>query len=340
MFLHIDLDAFFPSAEKARNKDLENRPVVVCMFTKNGKGGAVASASYEARAFGIKAGMPVSRAKALASQDTVFLQADVNYYSFLSREIMHEIAKFGKLEIISIDEAYMEINDFNEARELAVKIKSIIKEKFKISVTVGIGKTRILAKIASKISKPDGLKAIFSLMDVGNYEITVIPGIGKKTAEILNKYGIIKINDLINLGTMKIKEIFPNKYGDYLSLIISDNEASIKFRKKEKQKGKFITLDNETEDKNVIYKNALVLLEKILEEKKEELFSSISLVLVKSDMKNLVKTRKVKPTRNKEMLSNLMKEMINEAVIDKPIRRIGLFLSDFVKVNQKSLTDF
>jgi hypothetical protein len=57
-------------------------------------------------------------------------------------------------------------------------------------------------------------------------------------------------------------------------------------------------------------------------------------------MKNLVKTRKVKPTRNKEMLSNLMKEMINEAVIDKPIRRIGLFLSDFVKVNQKALTDF
>jgi DNA polymerase IV (DinB-like DNA polymerase) len=341
MFLHVDIDAFFPSAEKIRRPELKDKPVVVCMFTRNNTSGAVASASYEARKLGIKSGMPLSKAKELCSTDTVFLEADKNYYSYLSERVMNELLIFGKLEVASIDEAYIEIDNHLDHMEIAKEIKKIIKDKFGLTITVGIGKTRVLAKIASKISKPDGLLYLNSIKDVKDKDISVIPGIGKETLKYLKLNGINNVNDLLNLDPIKIKIMFPNKFGDYLNEVITDKEPEVmrnKF-KEQKQKGKIITFDHDTDDKEEIKQTLYKLANDIIGNFKDTLFSSLEVILI---IKNntITKSKKIKPTASVDILNKEISNMVDEIDIKLPVRRAGVFLGGFIKAKQRSLNDF
>ncbi|MEM4295334.1 MAG: hypothetical protein QXS91_00825 [Candidatus Anstonellales archaeon] len=347
MFLHIDIDAFFPSAERLRNKNLVNKPVVVCMFTRKGKSGAVASCSYEARKLGIKSGMPLHIAKRLATEDTVFLQADKVYYSNLSERVMTELSYFGNVEIASIDEAYINLGDVDDgyALNIASNIKKHIKTAIGLDVTIGIGKTRILAKMASKIAKPNGLKFVGSINDLADFDITMIPGVGKNTADYLKNNGINNIKNLIDLGPIKIKEMFPNKYGDYISAIILDNEPSImrkKFKNEEqKQKGRITTLEQNTINKDDILNIINRLANELINELENDiLISNITIMLIDKNMKTMTKSKKINPTRNIEIINGYINEMLGDIKIENEIRRAGIFFSDFIKAKQKTITEW
>lgn len=196
-FMLIDMDAFFVSCEVAVRPELRGKPVGV--VTGAQRHGVVASVSYEARKYGIKAGTPVYKAKDLCPE-IILIPADIAKYAYISESIMGYLKeKFERVEVFSIDEAFVDVSGVKDPLQLAKEVKSYIKRTFKVPLTIGIGPSRVIAKMACEISKPDGLmeiKAEEILQKLGHLEVDEIPGIGERTGTALKNMGIRTIRDL------------------------------------------------------------------------------------------------------------------------------------------------
>jgi DNA polymerase IV (archaeal DinB-like DNA polymerase) len=202
--LHIDLDAFFPSVEAREHPELKGKPVVVGADPKGGTGrGVVSSASYEARKFGIKSAMPISRAWMLCP-NCIYLRPHFELYIPASNAIMAILRSHAdKFEQGGIDEAYLDISskvkDFDEAGEFARGLMEEVLEKERLTCSIGVAPNKMVAKIASDYKKPYGLTVI-EPEDVKNFlfkmEVRNIPGVGPKTEQALQEIGIKTIRDL------------------------------------------------------------------------------------------------------------------------------------------------
>ncbi len=199
--IHIDLDAFFVSVEQRENPKLKGKPVVV---GGNPKGrGVVASASYEARAFGLHAGMPLSTASRLCPQ-AIFIEGSFPKYRQASQSFMTILADFSPfLEPLGLDEAYLDATGFESiygsVHQMAVKLKQRIKDELGLCASVGIASGKAVAKVASELSKPDGLLEVAIGQErsfLAPLPIARLPGIGKKTEQKLNALGITTIAQL------------------------------------------------------------------------------------------------------------------------------------------------
>jgi len=219
IFLHLDMDSFFASIEEREHPEYQGRPIVVGADPKGGRGrGVVSTASYEARKFGIRSGMPISRAFSLCP-DAVYLTPNFPLYLKVSREVMDILRTYSDhLQQVSIDEAFLDITragDYTAAEDLAHRIKLEIREKDQITCSIGIGPSRIVAKIASDFRKPDGLTVVqpdqvldfLTPLPVGR-----IPGIGRKTGGELALMGIRTIGDLRGTDVQVLQSRF-GKWG-------------------------------------------------------------------------------------------------------------------------------
>ena len=199
--MHIDLDAFFVSVEQVLNPELKGKPVVV--GGKPDRRGVVASASYEARAFGLHAGMPLSTASRLCPQAT-FIEGSFSKYRDASQKFMTILADFSPfLEPVGLDEAYLDATGFESIygsiHQMAVAIKQRIKDELGLCASVGIAGCKVVAKVASELSKPDGLLEVAAGEEpsfLAPLPIAKLPGIGKKTEQILRGLGINTIGNL------------------------------------------------------------------------------------------------------------------------------------------------
>ena len=207
--LHIDLDAFFVSVEQALAPGLRGKPVVV--GGRPDRRGVVASASYEARVFGIRAGMPLSRAYRLCPQ-AVFLQGSFPVYRDASERFMAILADFSPcLEPAGLDEAYLDITGceaYGTPRQLASHIKERVKKEIKLIASVGIAGCKVVAKIASDLGKPDGLVEVTAGREgefLAPLPVINLPGVGKRTEQELKAMGIKTIGQLAALPLEAIK---------------------------------------------------------------------------------------------------------------------------------------
>jgi DNA polymerase-4 len=215
LILHIDLDAFFVSVEQALAPELRCKPVVV--GGRPDRRGVVASASYEARVFGIRAGMPLAQAYRLCPQ-AIFLQGSFPAYRDASEKFMVILADFSpSLEPAGLDEAYLDITGcdlFGTPYQLAFSIKKRVKKELKLVASIGIASCKVVAKIASDSGKPDGLvevtvgkeKDFLAPLPVAN-----LPGVGKKTEQSLKAMGIKTIGQLAAVPV----EVIKNRLGSY-----------------------------------------------------------------------------------------------------------------------------
>jgi DNA polymerase-4 len=213
--LHIDLDAFFVSVEQALAPKLRDKPVIV--GGRPDRRGVVASASYEARVFGIRAGMSLAQAYRLCPQ-AIFLHGSFSAYREASEKFMTILADFSPgLEPGGLDEAYLDITGcelFGTPFHLASTVKSRIKKELRLIASVGIASCKVVAKIASDFGKPDGLievaageeKDFLETLPVAN-----LPGVGKKTEESLKAMGIKTIGQLAGLPP----EMMKNRFGSF-----------------------------------------------------------------------------------------------------------------------------
>jgi len=211
--MHIDLDAFFVSVEQALNPKLKGKPVVV--GGKPDRRGVVASASYEARAFGLHAGMPLVTARRLCPQ-AIFIEGSFTKYREASQRFMAILADFSPyLEPVSLDEAYLDVTGFESIHgsihQMALAIKQRIKDEAGLPSSIGIAGCKVIAKIAAEQSKPDGLLDIAAGEErsfLAPLPIAKLPGVGEKTEGILNGLGINTIGQLANMPLSALKGHF------------------------------------------------------------------------------------------------------------------------------------
>lgn len=214
IIFHIDLNAFYASAEVSSNPELKGKPVVIC---RDSRRGIVTTASYEARKFGIHSAMPLFKAKELCSQ-LVIIPPHFELYKTLSQQFFEIIASFSKkLEVASIDECYVDMTEYIQNRKenpyiVAKTIQDKVYHKLGLQCSIGIAPNKFLAKMASDMKKPMGITIITN----SNYKKVLWPlpiddmfGVGKKTAPKLKELGILTIGDLANYKNYElIKPIF------------------------------------------------------------------------------------------------------------------------------------
>lgn len=208
--MHLDLDAFFVAVEQVLHPELRGKPVVV--GGRPGGRGVVAAASYEARAFGLHSAMPLATASRLCPQ-AVFIEGSFSRYRESSRQFMAILADFTPfLEPAGLDEAYLDVTGFESLygsiRQMALTIKQRVKDELGLSVSAGIAGSKLVAKIASDLSKPDGLVEVprgEELSFLAPLDISRLPGVGKKTEQKLKGLGIKSIVQITNLPLDTLK---------------------------------------------------------------------------------------------------------------------------------------
>ncbi|HET9183775.1 MAG TPA: DNA polymerase IV [Candidatus Angelobacter sp.] len=217
IIFHVDMDAFFVSVEELQNPSLRGKAVVV--GGQKDERGVVSAASYEARKFGVHSAMPLRTAAKLCPQ-AIFLDGHPDLYreySHKAREVLHDFSP--AVEMASVDEAYLDMTGTEKLQgppmESAHALHAAMKERTGLNCSVGIGASRLMAKICSDQAKPNGVlfvlpgheQAFLAPLDVGR-----IPGVGKVTKSQLNQMGIIQIGDLLRLDASVLEENF-GKWG-------------------------------------------------------------------------------------------------------------------------------
>lgn len=212
-FLHIDMDAFFASVEIRDNPELEGKPVAVGGSHANR--GVVTAANYIARKYGLKAGMTSVEARRRCPH-AVFLPVRGPKYTYVSARIMAALECFSPdVRPLSIDEASLEITGclklYTSAEIIGKAVKEMIRSRFGLPCTVGIGPNRLVAKMAANLGKPDGLKLIrpgeaaeiFAPLPVDK-----MIGIGKSTSQALYSLGIHTLGQLASAPEALLKSCF------------------------------------------------------------------------------------------------------------------------------------
>jgi DNA polymerase IV (DinB-like DNA polymerase) len=229
--LHVDLDAFYVSAEVREHPELKGLPVVVGAAPEGGKGrGVVVACSYEARRFGLRSGMPISTAYRLCPH-AKYIPPNWGLYEKVSEEVMATLRGFAdKFEQASIDEAFLDVtgrgNNEESARRVALEVKEAVRGRNSLTCSVGVGPNKSSAKIASDRNKPDGL-TIVPFKDVPGFlaplPVGVVPGIGRKTGEFLSEKGIATIGQLQQIDGKQLLSWF-GKNGVWLWGVIHGEE--------------------------------------------------------------------------------------------------------------------
>jgi len=205
------MDAYYVSCELRDRPELEGRPVIVGPDPKLGPTrGVVLSASYAARAFGIRSALPVGQADRLCP-DAVWIPAHFALYEEMARAVRAHLARFGDRVVpLSIDEAAVEVEAPEAARAeaLAREIQRTLREELRLPASIGVSPFRIVAKIASDRAKPGGVVVVppeGTAVFLGPLPIRSVPGVGPKTAERLRAIGVDRIGDLLTVSPVKLR---------------------------------------------------------------------------------------------------------------------------------------
>jgi len=205
--LHLDIDAFFASVEQLRNPRLTGKPVIV-------GSGCIASCSYEARKYGLYAGQSLSEAKRLCPR-AIILEGNYSVYRCFANRVWEICRTFSPSVDTYLDDAYLDLTGtehlYPDLKKNAAELKSNIKRETGLSVTVGMGPTRIVARMASKSAKPDGLRLIEPaevLPFLAGFAVDKLPGVGHKTAEVLKRLNIHTVGELRNLPRDGLETLF------------------------------------------------------------------------------------------------------------------------------------
>ena len=203
--LHVDLDAFFAAVEQRDRPELRGRPVIVGGGGPHDRG-VVSAASYEARSFGVHSAMPLRTAGALCPQ-AVFLPVDGAKYVAVSRQVMAILRRFTpRVEQVSIDEAFLDVAGsealFGPPEAIARAVKEAVRSELGLTVSVGVAATKLVAKVASDLRKPDGLVTVPAGAEaefLAPLPITRLWGVGPQTRVALADYDVATIGDLARL---------------------------------------------------------------------------------------------------------------------------------------------
>ena len=350
--IHVDMDAFFAAVEKRDNPELKGKPVIVGADPKQGKGrGVVSTCSYEARKYGICSAMPISIAYKICRKG-IFLPVDMGRYRKVSKDIHEIFYNFTpKVERVSIDEAFLDITGSYHIFGCPLKVCSMLKTKITreigLTASVGLAPTKMAAKIASDLKKPDGLVVVTREGLTGflwPLNISRIGGVGKKNQKLLGDMGIKTIGDMAKTDSGKLKNIF-GKSGEYFWRLANGiDEREVETEEIIKSISNEITFDRDSMDREKI-KGALIgLCEKVSNRLRRNDFKAKTIILkVRLEGFHTYTRSKslVKSTNFVDTIYKTAKKLFDDFDSrGKRIRLVGVKVSNFIPQDVKdSLLD-
>ncbi|MEV5515012.1 DNA polymerase IV [Streptomyces flaveolus] len=232
--LHLDMDAFFASVEQASKPSLRGKAVVVGGL---GPRGVVATASYEARVFGVHSAMPMGQARRLAP-NAAYLVPRFELYRSISEQVMRLLRELSPLvEPLSLDEAFVDLEaggaawDADSARLVGAKLRADIRAVTGLTGSVGLAASKMLAKIASEEAKPDGMVLIDPGSEramLGPKSVRILPGVGPATGDHLRRAGITTVEELAEAGEDELVRLLGKAHGHALyAMALARDDRSV-----------------------------------------------------------------------------------------------------------------
>ena len=348
--LHIDLDAFFVSVEEALNTKLKGKPVIVGGDPE--RRGVVASASYEARPFGIHAGMPLSKARRLCPQ-AIFIRSHFSLYKDASAKFMKILGDFSPhIEPLGFDEAYLDVTGCEEPygslQKLALAIKERINEELKLTASVGIATCKVVAKIASDLCKPDGLLEIAPGDEqafLNPLPIDKLPGVGKKTEQALKETGVTTIGELASLPLDTIKRQFGSTGAVIHSYARGMDDREVEAPGEDKSISQQLTFARDTLNRNFLEANLHNLCQEVCQELRSQNKKArcVAIRLRYADFKTITRQVNLKEASDvTQVIFTTSQHLLSKALAqqEKPVRLIGIRISSlFGEGKQLSMFD-
>ena len=268
--VHVDMDAFFAAIEQRDNPSLKGKPVIIGADPKGGRGrGVVSTCSYEARKFGVRSAMPISEAWRRCPRG-VFLPPDFHKYEEASGKIREAFFEFTPdVEQVSIDEAFLDITRsahlFGGPLETCRRIKARVRELTGLSCSVGLAPTKMAAKIASDLKKPDGLVEVREAglrAFLAPLDISKLWGLGPKTAALLRERGVNTVGELAAAGPEQLSGL--GSQGPALrALALGEDPREVREDGETKSVGNETTFETDTGDAREIKESLLALADKV-----------------------------------------------------------------------------
>jgi DNA polymerase-4 len=339
--VHVDMDAFYASVETLDDPSLAGKPVIVGGTPE--ERGVVASASYEARAFGVRSAMSSFRARKICPQ-AVFVRPRMKRYSEISRMIFDLMREYTPLlEPISIDEAFLDLTGTEKlmggAEKTAREIKRRIKEEIGLNASVGVAPNKFLAKLASGLCKPDG----FLVIESGSARSILDPlpprkiwGVGEVAARKLAAKGITTIRDLRSADARLIESVFGSRAGRIIELARGIDDRPVEPRGEPKSIGAERTFARDIGDERELIRRLDSLSERVAARLRKEGFRARTVQLkarfpdFTTVTRALTLPSPVAGTRRiQEAARKLFREKLDRR--GRPLRLIGVSLSNLCK---------
>ena len=333
VILHYDMDAFYASIEVRDQPNLRGKPVIVGTSV-------ITTCNYEARKYGLHSAMSVTKARGLCPYG-VYLKVDKEKYSRVSKQIKNLVLRLtNKVEFIALDEGFVDITDiiknYPSYEVFAEKFQRGILKNTGLTCSIGIGYNKLSAKLASDARKPGGVTFIRDVNEFNDFMsdkgIKLIPGVGKKTQEILGRKNITQVSDVLKMSLQELRSILGYNRGEMIYEYcrgIDNRKVSIE--------SKTHSISNERtysaplEDREFIWSEFLSLLVKTHKRLKQQKFHTKTLTLkVRYADRKIITRSKSLPafTQNIEVLKKILTELFEEINLEDKIKLLGINLGN------------
>jgi DNA polymerase IV len=341
MILHIDMDAFYAAVEQLDDPSLRGRCVIVGGLSGRG---VVATASYEARRFGVHSAMPVFEARRRCPR-AVFVKPRRERYQAVSRQVMAILQSFTPLvEPVSIDEAYLDVAGCERIggppAQIARRIKALILEQTGLTCSVGGAPVKFLAKIASEMQKPDGL-TIIEEPDVATVieklPIERVPGVGPAARARLMPWGVKTLGDAGRLGEAALERRL-GKFGRRLAALARGEDPSpVTPHSETKSISAEVTLGRDTVDpsevKGILLDQAADVARQL---RRQGLRArTVVLKLKHDDFRQVTRSRTLEaPTQSAHTLFGAAAALLDAYRLQRPVRLVGVGAANLVPASR------
>jgi DNA polymerase IV len=337
--IHIDMDAFYASIEQRDNPELRGKPIAVG-GSPEGRGGVVATASYEARKYGVRSAMPAKKAKQLCPS-VIFVRPRFDAYKNVSRSIREIFSRYTDLvEPLSLDEAFLDVTEdklnIGSALDIAKEIKAAIKSELHLTASAGVSINKFLAKIASDLNKPDGLTFIGpSRINIFMEKLPVEKffGVGKVTAEKMKRMGLHTGADLKKLSENELVKHFGKSGHFYYKIVrgIDDRPVQPDRETKSVSAEDTFPVDLATQEEMFLEleKLARLVSERLL--KKSLKGKTVTLKVKFHDFRQITRSHSVEDLIDeRHTLAAIAKELLlSSEAENKKVRLLGISVSNF-----------
>ncbi len=334
--IHVDMDAFYASVEQRDQPKLRGKPVVVGGPPQSRS--VVASASYEARAYGIRSAMPCAHAAQLCPS-AIFVSPRFDAYKQASKEIMQIFSDYTELiEPLSLDEAFLDVTEnkpnIASATWIAQEIQRRILEQTGLTASAGVAPNKFLAKIASDMNKPHGITIIPPANVTAVLEtlpVKLIPGVGKVTAEKMAQHGIFTTKDIQSFPQEQLIAIFGKAGAHYSQIARGLDDRPVRPERARKSVGIEYTFPKDIIDIEDIHRELSHLAEKLWKRKREISARGLTLKITFADFEKITRSRTLPDFfySAEEILEIALDLLGNTEAGKRPLRLLGLSLSHF-----------